>query len=137
MTVSSQNQNYTVTGSLTRKEGVIMPEEKMIAYCGIICSECPAFVAKKTNDNELRKKTAEEWSSEEFPLKPEDLNCDGCTSEGELASFCTMCEVYKCGSEKGVANCAYCVEYPCEKLEMPWGMSPKAKEVLDEIKQAL
>lgn len=109
--------------------------DKIIAFCGIICSECPAFVAKRTNDDELRKKTAEEWSTEEWPLNPDDINCDGCTTKGELAAFCTMCEVRTCGTEKGVINCAYCTEYPCKTLEMPWSQSPQAKEVLDNIRK--
>ena len=30
--------------------------EKMIARCGIICSDCGAFIATKTGDEKLRKK---------------------------------------------------------------------------------
>lgn len=113
--------------------------EKIVAFCGLICSECPAFIAKRTNDNELRKKAVKEWSSEDFPLKIEDINCDGCISEGELFKHCMMCDVRKCGTGKGVVNCAYCVEYPCENLEGLWGFLqiPQAKEVLDEIRKAL
>jgi hypothetical protein len=29
--------------------------EKMIAYCGIACSECPAYVATQKNDDKLRE----------------------------------------------------------------------------------
>lgn len=112
-----------------------MTEEKIVAFCGLMCNECPAFIAKQTDDDELRKKTVEEWSSEDWPLTVEDINCDGCTSGGELVSFCGMCDVWKCGTEKGVQNCAYCTVYPCEKLEMPWSHTPQAKEVLDEIKR--
>lgn len=116
-----------------------MPEEKMIAFCGLICSECPAFIAKQTNDDELRKKTVDEWSSEEFPLKPEDINCNGCISGGEVFKHCTMCEVRKCATKKGVKTCAHCVEYPCDILEGLWGVFQisQAKEVLDEIKKTL
>lgn len=114
-----------------------MPEEKIVAFCGIICSGCPAFIAKQTNDNELRKKTAEEWSTEEWPLKASDINCDGCTSGGEVVSFCVACDVWKCGTEKGLKNCAFCAVYPCEKLEMPWSQVPQAKEILDKIREAL
>lgn len=113
-----------------------MPEEKIVAFCGIICNECPAFIAKQTDDDELRKQTAEKWSTEEWPLEIDDINCDGCTAGGELITFCAMCDVWKCGTEKGVINCAYCTEYPCEKLEMPWSQTPDAKEVLDEIRKA-
>ena len=30
--------------------------EKMIAFCGIVCAECPAFLATKMDDDNERKK---------------------------------------------------------------------------------
>ena len=30
--------------------------DKMIAYCGIVCTECPAFEATQKNDDAKRKK---------------------------------------------------------------------------------
>ena len=36
--------------------------DKLIAPCGIDCSKCGAYIAKKNNDDALRKSTAEEWS---------------------------------------------------------------------------
>ena len=115
-----------------------MPE-KIVAFCGLICNECSAFIAKRTNDDELRKRAVEDWSSEEFHLEIEEINCDGCTSEGEQFKHCTICEVRKCGSEKGYANCAYCVEYPCDILEGLWNFlqTPEAREALDEIRKLL
>jgi hypothetical protein len=116
-----------------------MSEEKIVAFCGLVCNECPAFIAKRTNDNELRKKTAERWSTEELLMTSGDINCDGCTTGKEVIPFCEACEVRKCGLEKGVKNCAYCAEYPCKKLEELWGLlqAPKAKGVLDEIRKTL
>jgi hypothetical protein len=116
--------------------GVMMPEDKMIAFCGLICNECPAYIAKRTNNDEIRKETAAKWSSEDFPLKVEDINCDGCTTEDELMKFCMICEVRKCGLEKGVQNCARCTDYSCEKLEKLWGFlhTPQSKEVLDGVR---
>ena len=35
---------------------------KLIAACGLDCAACPAYIASATNDEELRKKTAAEWS---------------------------------------------------------------------------
>jgi Protein of unknown function (DUF3795) len=64
--------------------------EKLLAYCGINCDECPARIATVENDDALRQKTAEEWYKlyanilESFgihSLKPEDINCCGCRSE--------------------------------------------------------
>lgn len=111
-------------------------EENLISFCGLICNDCPAFIARKTDDEDLRKKTAEGWSTEEFPLEPGDIDCDGCTGESTM-KFCAVCDVRICGMEKGIQNCAYCVEYPCKKLEMPWSQSPEAKERLDQIKETL
>ena len=34
----------------------------MIAYCGLDCSKCGAFLATQANDDALRAKTSEEWS---------------------------------------------------------------------------
>jgi hypothetical protein len=109
--------------------------DEMIAYCGIVCTECPAFLAKKTDDNELRKKTVEKWSTDEFPVTEENINCDGCLTEGELFMFCNQCELRSCGKEKSVENCGWCMEYPCGKLEKVWEMmgSPLGKERLDKI----
>ena len=34
-----------------------------IAYCGLDCETCEARLATVKNDNELRRKVAEEWSA--------------------------------------------------------------------------
>jgi hypothetical protein len=115
-----------------------MSEERMVAFCGLVCNECPAFIAKRTDDDELRRKAVKEWSSDDFPLTKEDINCDGCINGEELFKYCTMCEVRKCGLERGVNNCAYCDEYPCKNLEGLWEFlqDTEAKEVLDKIRKA-
>ncbi len=119
-----------------RKEGKTM--EKMIAFCGLICSDCPAFIATQKNDDEQRRKVAELWSMEEHPLKAKDINCDGClTAKGRLIWFSKACDVRRCGFEKNVKNCAYCSEYPCVKLDKPHSQAPEAKATLDEIRKNL
>jgi hypothetical protein len=109
----------------------------MIAYCGINCSECPAYIATQKNDNEARKKVAEEWQKAFNPnIKPEDINCDGCTSNSaRLFNYCKECKIRLCGIEKKVENCAYCNEYTCEKLAKFFEMAPKVKETLDNIRK--
>jgi len=116
-----------------------MSEDKIVAFCGLVCNECPAFIAKRTNDDEVRKKAVDAWSSEDFPLKIGDINCDGCIDGKELFKHCTMCDVRKCGLEKGVKNCAYCAEYSCKQLEELWNFlqSSKAKDMLNEIRKTL
>lgn len=111
--------------------------ERIIAYCGLICSECPAFIATKKDDDELRAKTAEQWSREfGEEIKPESINCDGCLSvNGRHINYCNVCDVRKCGSDRRVINCAYCDEYGCEKITKFFNSAPNAKANLEEIRK--
>ncbi len=112
--------------------------DNMIAYCGIDCAKCPAYVAKKTNDNELRQKTAVEWSKmfgAEF--KAEQINCDGCSIAGQHIVYCDqMCEIRKCAREKQVSTCAVCGDYGCEKLESFIKNVPEARTNLEKLRSA-
>jgi hypothetical protein len=114
--------------------------QEMIAYCGLVCTSCPAYIATQENSDTLRKQVVEKWSSDQFPLKVEDVNCDGCLAVGKrLFKFCNDCEVRICGIDKKVENCAHCDEYVCSKLEKLWGIisSDEAKERLENIRKIL
>jgi len=113
--------------------------EKMIGFCGIVCSECPGFLATQKDDNEERRKVAELWSKQyNSDIKPEDINCDGCFSEsGRLINHGKVCEIRKCGQDKNLKNCAYCDEYPCEKLYQFFEIATDAKSTLDDIRNNL
>jgi hypothetical protein len=53
--------------------------KEMVAYCGLVCTECPTYQATQKNDNNARAKIAEAWSKQfKVNLKAEDINCDGC-----------------------------------------------------------
>lgn len=92
--------------------------DEMLAYCGLDCAECKAYTAKQTDDDELRVKTAKEWSTPDYPVSSEDINCDGCKSTtGVLFRWCGSCGVRACASERGVETCAHCDEYGCDTLE--------------------
>lgn len=112
---------------------------EMISFCGLTCSECGAFQATKNNDDTKREEIAALWSKEyKTNIQPEDINCDGCISEGgKLFNYPKVCEIRKCGKEKGVVNCAYCSDYSCEKLDKFFEMVPDAKKKLDELKSSL
>jgi len=115
--------------------------DKMVAFCGIVCSDCPAFIATQKDDVEEKKKVALEWSkfSPDKPsLKPENIECDGCLNiSGRLFNHAKECEIRKCGLEKGVKNCAYCDGYLCEKLEKFFNQYPDVKKNLEEIRKNL
>ncbi|MCK4236856.1 MAG: DUF3795 domain-containing protein [Candidatus Krumholzibacteria bacterium] len=111
----------------------------MISYCGLPCYECGALLATKTDDDDKRREVAELWSKQySADIKPQDINCDGCLSEGgRLFGHCKVCEIRKCCSEKAIDNCAYCGEYACDKLGSFFQMSPESKKRLDEIHSKL
>jgi hypothetical protein len=79
------------------------------------------------------------WSQEHgADLKAEDIYCDGCTSDGgQLFQHCSVCEIRKCGLERGVVNCAHCDDYACTKLTEFFGMVPESKIKLDGIRAGL
>ena len=107
----------------------------MIAFCGLACHECGARLATKNDDDEKRAQVAKLWSDLfKVEIKPEDINCDGCQSEGErVFSYCKVCEVRRCGLEKAISNCGYCNDYPCTRLDFIFRSAPDAKNRLDEI----
>jgi hypothetical protein len=112
---------------------------RMVAYCGIVCTECPAYIATQKDDDSERRKVAKQWSDMfEVEIRPESINCDGClTSGGRLIDYCATCEIRKCGVEKDVENCAHCDDYVCERLGKWFQDVPDAKATLDEIKKSL
>jgi hypothetical protein len=111
---------------------------ELVAYCGIVCTECPAFIATQTNDDAKKKEVAEQWAKQyNMPIKPEDIHCDGCvTKDGRHIGYCNICEIRKCGIQKAVMNCAYCDDYGCEKLTKFWAMAPHGKKTADKIKKS-
>ena len=66
--------------------------DKTIAFCGLICTECPAFIAPRKDDDKEREKVAKVWSKEyKCDMKTEDINCDGCLEEsGRLFNYCKL-----------------------------------------------
>jgi hypothetical protein len=109
--------------------------DEIIAYCGLACHECGAFVATRENDDQKRAEVARQWSRMfKADIKPENINCKGCLSREEpLFSHCKICEIRSCGMGKGIANCGACADYPCPKLDFIFKGVPAAKERLDEI----
>jgi len=114
--------------------------EKMIAYCGLVCSGCPAYVATQAGDMEALERVAAQWS-EEFgaTFTAADCLCDGCTSASErLSSYASGgCEVRACAVTRGVVNCATCDDYGCEKITAFFNFAPEAKATLEEIRKSL
>ena len=113
--------------------------EKQIAYCGLICTDCAAYIATQNDDDEKRQEVVDDWTvRHNHPFKIEDINCDGCLiTKGNLVGYCLVCPIRKCGQEKGVANCAYCSDYICDGLNEFFDAGDSCKVTLDKIKAGL
>jgi hypothetical protein len=114
--------------------------DRIIAYCGIVCSECDAYLATRANDLETLARLAQR-AQDEFGVEgatAETMLCDGCLADdGRQIGYCATCEIRACAVERGVANCAHCTDYVCEKLEGFLVQATEARTVLDEIRQSL
>ena len=113
--------------------------DKIIAYCGLVCSDCPAYIATQANDPVALERLVAQWR-EEFQkpdITAQSVLCDGCLGDdGHKWGHCFECEIRACGIERGVVNCAYCADYLCEKLAGFFAFAPDARTVLDEIRSS-
>jgi hypothetical protein len=112
----------------------------MIAYCGLVCTACPAYVATQANNwDALERLAAHAREAYGQPdATAESTMCDGClTGSSRLCAYCTVCDVRACARTLNLANCAQCADYGCAKLQAFWGMAPEARTTLDAIRAGL
>ncbi len=113
---------------------------RIIAYCGLVCTDCPAYIATQANDRAALERVAAQWR-EEFnapDITVESVICDGClTDQGRKCGHCFECDVRACAMALAVANCAHCGDYACEKLEGFFDFVPDARTLLDSIRAGL
>jgi len=114
--------------------------ERIVAYCGLVCSDCDAYVATQANDMDGLERFAQRMR-EEFGVADATAQaamCDGClTDEGRQIGYCSACEIRACAVERGVVNCGHCTDYPCEKLEVIFAHTTEARQTLDALRRAL
>ena len=113
--------------------------EKMIAYCGLVCTDCEAYLATQRGDMDALARLAER-ARKEFgvDLPPHAHMCDGClATSGRQIGYCQTCQVRACGIQKNVENCAHCQDYPCEVLTAFFAMAKDAQPTLDAIRADL
>jgi hypothetical protein len=119
-------------------------EIQNIGYCGLNCEACPLFIARVTNDDNLRQKTAPEWTELYADylgidaFTKEDMNCDGCRSEQSCFIGCRSCPIRDCCRANELNTCASCIEYTtCGMLNGFYTVPSHqpAKDILDTIRK--
>lgn len=115
--------------------------DNLIAFCGLDCAKCEAYLATQANDEGAKERVAAKWREEYSApnITAAYVTCDGCTDQrGRPGGHCLECDIRACGLEHQVANCAHCAEYDtCGKLKRFFGFVPDAKARLDEVRRAL
>jgi hypothetical protein len=105
--------------------------EQMIAYCGLNCAGCPAYLATRAEDEKKARETAA-LLKEEYGIDADiiDVWCDGCPAGGRMCAHCARCEIRPCAIGRGVKNCGRCADFPCVKIEAFLRGEPAARDVL-------
>ncbi|WP_372751480.1 DUF3795 domain-containing protein [Labilibaculum sp.] len=112
-------------------------KKNRIAYCGIDCSKCPAYVATEKEQKNVRIKIAKLWSDRENHYESCEISCKGCREPwGKKFRHCANCEVRECARKKLYTSCADCPQYPCTKLnDLLQSLDEKIVRInLDELK---
>lgn len=107
----------------------------MIAYCGLDCEKCDAYLATINDDQKPREKTAKLWTQlNNAPILPEHINCEGCWVDGIKTVYCDKFRgIRQCALKKGVATCGSCPELEtCQTVGMIISNNPSALKNLRE-----
>jgi hypothetical protein len=115
---------------------------EMLAFCGLVCDTCPIHLATLQTDREEQARMRAEivrQCKEHYRMdyKLEEItDCDGCRTVGErLFLTCKKCQIRICAREKHLQNCAFCTEFPCEKLGTFFKADPAAKARLETLRR--
>jgi hypothetical protein len=113
---------------------------KILAYCGLDCGECEAYVATQKNDRAGLEATAKKWAAQfgGNAVSADACICDGCsTGKRKSTAHCVTCGIRLCASKRGVVTCAHCADYGCATLQQFFAFAPVLKEKLEAIRKDL
>ena len=107
-----------------------------IAFCGLDCMKCPAYMATLSGYKYSKEKIAQEWSKVfDADIDPDDINCMGCKSKsGTCFSYCYECSIRLCALARNIDTCSDCSEYPCVDLKEFFELVYDAKQNLENFR---
>ena len=107
------------------KSGESTGNEHLAAVCGTFCGACPAYLAKHSDEAQIKMRQQKRASSGMVktnkaipnPAWMDGILCDGCLSGGQIAFHCQRCAMKVCAANKeGVTHCSDCNELPCYRI---------------------
>ena len=110
---------------------------KMMSVCGVMCSECPAYLGA-AKGLEHQRKVVEAWRRiYERTEVPEDISCGGCLGpDGDLFHTSGNCKARRCCRAKGLSSCADCRNESCEDLEEAQSVWDGVPEIGSKLSRA-
>ena len=120
-------------------------KEHLAAACGTYCGACPAYIAKDSEDEQIKMKLQKKSSSgsmkaniDWFVNYMNNQRCDGCLSGGTLAGHCQNCAIRLCAANKqNDSRCCDCEELPCHRITdlINQGDYPHRREYLPNLEK--
>lgn len=111
--------------------------EKILAYCGILCNECPIYIATQNNDQKAKEELAVQCSNDRCKFEPEDMYCLGCFKvDVQKSKMCSHCEIRACAVQKDIVNCGECDQFPCATVEKLIPADSEGRARLNQIKMS-
>ena len=90
--------------------------KEILTRCGYRCDLCLAYRPNVESNPSQQQILSDGWFKYfGFHIPPEEIICDGCMEENPRL-IDRECPVRPCVIERGLDNCAYCVDFGCEKL---------------------
>ncbi len=109
-----------------------MSREKIIAVCGLVCSDCKIY--KAPNNPEIAKELVTHFEGQWENVSMEDFHCNGCIDV--LNCWSSDCWIRDCClKDKNLDFCYQCQEFPCEKLEEWAKKGNEYKKALHNLKR--
>jgi len=106
-----------------------------IAYCCINCDKCSLYKATLDNDDQAKKKIAEEWGDAKKPdFELEQFYCYGCKDKRSRGIPGRECTVRDCAVKKGFATCAQCSGFEDCDNEF-WRTFPQMRDTVRSMKE--
>ena len=99
----------------------------MMSACGVICSECPAYLAT-AKGSAHQQLTVDAWRRiYGLSETAENISCGGCLGPDEdLFHTSGRCLARRCCRRHGFSSCAECPKESCQDLE-------RAQSLWDEV----
>lgn len=110
-----------------------------LTCCGFRCDLCQAY-KKNIHEHDQTSLLSDKWHEYfGFRIPADQISCDGCLSSDPETSelIDKACPVRPCVINKQIPNCAYCEEFPCDKLQSRFVIfEEKEKELNRPIPEA-